>query len=40
MANGGIIWFDWLLNLAVRAMYTFGELIGITYEEKNASCVG
>jgi len=35
MANSGIIWIDWLFNLAVQGLYACAELLGITYEEIN-----
>ncbi len=42
MANSGIVWIDWLFNLAVRGLYACAELLGITYEETNVwiFCIG
>ncbi len=37
MANSGIIWIDWLFNLAVRGLYACAEILGMTYEEINVS---
>lgn len=35
MANSGILWIDYTFNLAVRWLYTWAEIFGITYEEIN-----
>ena len=35
MASSGIVWIDWLYNLAVRELYATAALLGITYEEIN-----
>jgi hypothetical protein len=35
MAHSGIIWVDWLFNLAVRCLVIWADIFGITYEEIN-----
>jgi len=35
MASSGIVWVDWIYNLAVRELYATAVLLGITYEEIN-----
>ena len=35
MADSGIVWIDFLFNLAVRWLYTWAEILGVTYEEIN-----
>ena len=35
MASSGIVWIDWVYNLAVRELYATAALLGITYEEIN-----
>ena len=35
MANSGIYWVDNTFNLAVRWLYAWAEVLGITYEEIN-----
>ena len=35
MANSGNYWIDYFFNLAVRWLYAWAEVLGITYEEIN-----
>jgi hypothetical protein len=35
MANSGIVWIDFVFNIAVRWLYAWAEFFGITYEEIN-----
>ena len=35
MANSGIQWIDYTFNLAVRWLYAWADVLGITYEEIN-----
>ena len=35
MANSGIPWIDFTFNTAVRWLYTWAKVLGISYEEIN-----
>ena len=35
MANSGIAWIDWTFNIAVKWLFAWADVFGITYEEIN-----
>ncbi|MBN86439.1 MAG: hypothetical protein CL885_02825 [Dehalococcoidia bacterium] len=35
MANSGILWIDWLFDLAVWSLYAVADILEVTYEEVN-----